>query len=65
MFIKLPISVRDRYLLLARFSKKQVYIYYLLHYFYLLFTVNLVCCPTTATANAERQGPRVVLYKRF
>ena len=38
------------------------YIYYLLHYFYLLFTVNLVCCRTAATAYAARRRPRVVLY---
>ena len=40
------------------------YIYYLLHYFYLLFTVNLVCCPTAAAAYAARGGPRVVLSVR-
>ena len=32
MVIKLPISVRDEHLLLARFSKNQVYMYPPLHY---------------------------------
>ena len=32
------------------------YIYYLLNYFYLLFTVNLVCCLTAATAYAARHS---------
>ena len=44
---------------------KMYYIYYLLDYFYLLFTVNLVCCPTAATAYAARRGPRVVLCNTF